>query len=547
MSRNERFKLVAYTIGIVITAPFIGDMLVRAWGADTPAYRLLSELLPLLGLPPAPEGIVAVASFGLGLYLALLTLYANDVRKRIQGVLLFGGTVIVLGVLGTAGIFFVYFDPMSQLNWAMFITGVGLGLAVEYPNLTRMDFSKSQLGYARSTSGRSITFNNATIALYVIMFGVLGGGLAQTVLNEALSVLDVVVVAIFLALLYWFLGHRSEHEYQVLGPEQSGKSMFQLGLFLERTQRWKDQPVRTSPNPSPGMRDLITQLQDYDPVEDGWPTTSNELNELGLVQIWFEYTAGDKFPIHVVMGAIDHAGQHLKDIAQTLQPDKGMPMTDGGTSPGESPREDAESAQFSGSSVSEEELPVADEVGETTATDDLEDSEPEVSGVIDEFEEEEISVSMTEFLERVTTADTLILLLDCERIKDPGASDAFADPRLHADELDTIVQHTDDRTVFLVGAKADYYLDEFFVKYGFEGSAEEDPELFDAFRDFVTHHLQQDEMVEALMQDAQVDTVHPVYFKTQEVDGRLVPELDAQNQLQGVGFGEVLDHLEAEL
>ena len=153
---------------------------------------------------------------------------------------------------------------------------------------------------------------------------------------------------------------------------------------------------------------------------------------------------------------------------------------------------------------------------------------------------------MDDFYSQVVGSDTLILLIDCERAVKPNDETAFNDASLQVDQLDTIVQNTTDRKVVLVATKADFLFDRFGYG-GYDYELAEDPEGFEEFRDFVTQELRSIDAIEYLIEDAQVSNIHPIFFVTRKHDGRRVPELDANGNLQGVGYDHVLELLEEEL
>lgn len=523
--------LLRYTVVILFTAPFIGWMLFRAWGPQTAAFELLRAFKTAVGLPAGVAGTEAIASFGLGLYFSLLAIFASDVRKRFQGILILAGSVIALAVMAYLGVLLPNLDPTRAINWAGLISGVILGSLIEYQTLGQVNPETSTLGHAKTETGKSVEFKNATYALFGVIAAIIIVGLVQAYVAGRLFPLDPIAVFAFVVVLYWFIGYNSSHTFQVLGPKQSGKSMFLLGLFLERVQRNSDQEMELPPNPNDGMKSMLSKLEGYDPEEDGWPTAANPVGERGLNRIWFGFTAGSMFPVHVVMSAIDHGGEHLRDIADRIRPNQ--PMTDGG--PGISEESDSSD--------------IYDYDDDSTTTDGS-DNGIELTEGLDLSQEddsdEDSAISMDEFYTQVVTTDTLILLIDCERAVRPDDKTAFNDASLQTDHLDTIVQNTTERKVVLVATKADFLFDRFRYN-GYDYELATDPDGFEDFRDFVTDELRSIDSIQYLIQDAQVSEIHPVFFVTKEHNGRRVPELDPNGNLQGVGYDRVLEVLEEEV
>lgn len=123
-------KLLVRFVLIVATAPVIGSMLARAWVPGNVLYEEGRALLTrVLGLP-GPAAVDLLAVFAGGLYLALLVLFAFDVKKRVQAVLLSLGTGLACGAVAVAGVFFPAL-ALTPLNGFSFLLGFAAGLTLE--------------------------------------------------------------------------------------------------------------------------------------------------------------------------------------------------------------------------------------------------------------------------------------------------------------------------------------------------------------------------------------------------------------------------------
>jgi hypothetical protein len=359
----------------------------------------------------------------------------------------------------------------------------------------------------------------------------------------------------------------------------------------------RERGIQTPPRPSEGMKRLVAQLHDYVPERDGWPTTANPVGERGLHRVWFEFVAGTLFPVNVRLTAIDHGGEHLTDLAERLRPtatdggkdtydyddwevvedaeeDEGQGMRDrlerfrrelqtmGGS--GDADGEAAAATPAADPEAVEEEPvddePALDEEGdpedddEAEAADDGErDEQTPLLGRVrrdgdtassDVTSETGAALSLDDFYEAVIDADTLVLLIDCERLVGAELAGAFTDPSPKVGALDTIVQETENRRVLLVATKADHLFEEFDYG-GYNYDLVDDVRGYAAFRRFVTERLREDQSVEYLLQDAGVSQVYPVYFTTRQHAGRRIPDVDEHGHPERVGFRQVLKQIEA--
>lgn len=617
---GEHRKLLQYAVVIVLTAPVISGMLTRAWGPERETYQLLLQLQELLLLTPGVPAMAAMAAFGLALFITVLAIFSMDVRKRFQGVLLSVGTLLVILQLAAANILVPSINPFDRLAAGGIILGVGLGLFLEWEQITTIDLGRSSVGHVCASNGHAIAFRRATRMVFLLVTAVIVWGLAQSYIAGVLQFFDPVASGAFVLMLSRFVEYDATHSFQVLGPKQAGKSMFLLGLYQQRRRAIEAGGIQTAPNPSPGMRSLLSRLSGYDPAIDGWPTAANPVGERGLRRIWFSFTANRMFPVELTLTAIDHGGEHLRDIAERLRPetlvtdggeedvaDSGVSSfdlrdrlrslqsdDDDGEADAGSSRDVEEMADGEDQSTDEADEAATDDADGSTTTraaalralgrsptrpsdgsaDPSADDSPDGSaaaangdaaagsitsrirstfgdrgdddGAAPEtppVEDDATIVTMDQFFTEVTTADTLIMLIDCERIIATEDGTAFNDTDLHIEEFDTIVQSADGPEVILVATKADFLFSDFDYG-GYNYDLSDDPAAMREFREYITDTLRRDDSISYLIADAGVDAIYPVFFVTTEVDGQRLPELDKNGRPIGVGFDEVLSLLE---
>lgn len=194
----------------------------------------------------------------------------------------------------------------------------------------------------------------------------------------------------------------------------------------------------------------------------------------------FEVISGSYFPRRLELRAMDYAGQHLGRIAELFG--------DGGI-------------------------------------DDAQDTVPQTVA------------------NNVLGADTLVFLLDVERLVFPGEFQAAGvtdeeNISWGLEQYGAILENTDASDIIVVATKCDILLDQGKVA----GLSSYDS--FDGFRDAVTGYLRSRPDVEQLLSMAGESTIHPVQFATEKRDEQYIPALD-DGTLVPVGYDHLINEIRA--
>ncbi|MFB6186427.1 MAG: hypothetical protein ABEI86_06120 [Halobacteriaceae archaeon] len=166
---------------------------------------------------------------------------------------------------------------------------------------------------------------------------------------------------------------------------------------------------------------------------------------------------------------------------------------------------------------------------------------------------------------------TLIFLLDCDRIMNPeefssndhveGKQDKVVDDTSENDsdlaiqEMEEIVSDVKPDDVILVASKADYLIDRFKEAKPHDYAPHEPGADYAEFTEFVTEGFRNNRHFQRLMNTTGADTIHPVYFETEERNGQNVPRVAENNllpeaggnDLQPVGFERVINQIKRSL
>lgn len=144
----------------------------------------------------------------------------------------------------------------------------------------------------------------------------------------------------------------------------------------------------------------------------------------------------------------------------------------------------------------------------------------------------------------VEDADTLLVILDVERLVYPGAfqEEGVTDRQNVSWGLEyygTILEETTHDDVVVVATKCDILIDQGYV------ATPSEYQSFEAFREAITEYLGSRPDVTELFGLANESEIHPVYFQTKVQDREYVPALDDRNNLIPVGYAELVDELSA--
>ncbi len=308
---REPRELALRFLMIATTAPVIGWMFARGWVPGNSIYDQGRALLVgLLGVP-STDATKLFVLFGFGVYLGLLTLLTIDVKKRVQAMLLWIGTLFALAVVASVG-WVIPRVELTQLNVVGFVLGVVAGLVVELDQLRAISLRASSFRRPTLSGGDLPEFRYAASLLFVLLAVVVVATLGQVVLAGTVQVVDPIATVVFLVGAVQFVGYESETNYITLGPERSGKSMLMLGLCLTLL---RDEEMH--PDPNGYLRSSLERASNLQPGTETWPIPSTGNDELEAAS--FEVIAGYYFPRRLELTALDYAGQHLARIADLMQ------------------------------------------------------------------------------------------------------------------------------------------------------------------------------------------------------------------------------------
>lgn len=345
MSRRE-ILLRSTEVGVL--SILMGAILASVWRDDIYAEATNVEEMLLREIPAISSGGIQVASmFGLGLFFTWALLYAQDIRKHLQGYIILVGSVLALGMMAWFDTFLPQMEPTIQ-NGAALICGVGIGLASEMfetrfhdqtPALLELDLKKSRFGHAvrKDGSGSDAEFPVAARGLYMLVVSIVvvaNVALIAAAADPAIIAATLVVGGLFgwrfHKLIYLDDPPQKDHDVEIIGPRGSGKTLFLYGLYLtvntddtkfelgKPNQKWSDQTIEIRTNKT---------------EENPWGATSTN----HPVYYEFEFTSVEGFYERIKISLTDFPGGWVDTLSYRLEQEQSgtssseAVATDGGT------------------------------------------------------------------------------------------------------------------------------------------------------------------------------------------------------------------------
>jgi hypothetical protein len=468
---REKVQLVLYLAVIVVFAGLLSPMLGEAWQRGGLPRRLFYAL-DTFGF-----GLEAAATFLMGLFFGSLLLMIYDSKKRLQGVLLFGGSLLGIVLLSSQGLLLPNIDLGSTVSWLVLglLVGVVLGggrqllsargeQAVELRRASKtvfymltllvvVGFLEYHLSYPvpiQFTPDGPLVTTDATRS-----FGI-NGDVQRIAFNAAL-------VTGFVVVTKRFVQYDARKDFLVLGPPASGKSLLLVGAYLEALERYSGDDEATTPlNPSQDLMNLVGQL---DRQQDGWFLSATRQPELEVLN--FQYVYGSVFPMNIQLSGLDYAGEWLEEIPDVM---------------------------------------------------------------LGTRDESEMPTTLARVHEAVERADTLLLLIDCERYVN--------DESLEIEPYFEILQAADSKDITLVASKADVLAERFREEKGLNAE-----QYYEDFKQFTNDRLRTNQTIQSLVAQSAGTEIHPVFYQTRINDeGERVPMRNS-GSVATVGFDELLERL----
>jgi len=316
---EEKLKLVVYfSVMAVLTAP-----LSSLWGTAWREGHIIRSVIGLRKL--VGFSLEQVSVFGFGIFLGLLLLMSIDPKKRWQAALLWLGMLIALFGLQSMGLFLPKVDLVASWKWLALgiVAGVVAGGGRRLTNIDTaeaFEFRRASKGvYGLVLSFTVIAFFEVHVA-YPELFTVSRSGITLALpsnpsvgINQADLLSNAVVSFLFVVTTRQFVKYDAEKDFFVLGPRESGKSLFLVGSYLEALERSQNQDTHT---PMKQSEDLMAMVEELDRDASDWVIESTGRGE--VKRLSFQYVYGSVFPTNIRLSGADYAGEYLNRLPDAL-------------------------------------------------------------------------------------------------------------------------------------------------------------------------------------------------------------------------------------
>jgi hypothetical protein len=254
----------------------------------------------------------------LGLYMAFLTLMTIDQKKRVQAVLLWTATLLTLFGLAAMSVFLPNVSPIQNSPWLLggFVIGVALGGGEQLTDIA----DGHAIEFRRASRGVYYMIAAATVVMFLELhleypnFLVASGGPQFYLRINATGIVpDALTSGVFLFVINQFIKYDADHDFFILGPRESGKSLFLIGAYLEAMERLPENQASTPLNPSP---DLISYIEQLERRDAEWIVEATGRGEINVLS--FQYVYGSVFPTNVQLSGIDYAGEYLERLPDAI-------------------------------------------------------------------------------------------------------------------------------------------------------------------------------------------------------------------------------------
>lgn len=260
---------------VAILTPFLMDIIARSWKTD-----LMQEISGAIKTID-PSGISVIINIIIGFYIGSIILLFIDRYKRAQAVILSIGIFII----------FVYMSINFGIVWNVLYIGLGILIGVF---LGSSNSKKLGRKYEFERSAKSVSL--ASILYVSIIFIILYASES----DSSGFIKDSIIILTFSYFFGEVMNYRAKGpKIFVLGPQQSGKTVFLAGCYMK--------VLNTTEIPPRASNDLIDLTEELH--KGTWPSRTGDIRNYE-----FTFEVGKIFPKETTLRTIDYPGVYLENI-----------------------------------------------------------------------------------------------------------------------------------------------------------------------------------------------------------------------------------------
>lgn len=532
---SENRKFFAIFAVVVVTGISNTHMLLRGW--YNPGVTPIRTLFELVGEDVANPGYPAGAIL-YGLLGGLLILLFIDTYKKFQAFVITVASAIPIAVVLVRGISLPAGSMLAisaLLGVISFIISFVLGGGLK---LFRSTDSENILRFDRANTG--ITLFIALILIvgfidayvnYVVLIENPERSVAITDLFYDTSLVnilrDIIAIPIFISSLYLFIGYEDDSSFAILGPSEVGKSnsIVVFEYLLDTADNLVG--LRESVNHILG-KSIKSEILDqnfpaeysYTKLLEGqWIPSTKVTSEL-----YMQVKYGVLFKRILHIRSVDFTGEKFKYLYQDGYSPSTTDLTSTGT--------DNES---SGTDDDETEEGGDDDSSEKTKAAIIEDIKP-VYDICDKSDTILLLFNLESYKNKQSTGREEIELgfgdLASGSVTEEDDEDDKDIKNINYDVYKDIINNNADSTIYIIGTKADVYIDDFKADTGLHPHTHPDK-----FRQYIDRKVKTDHKVTGLFNNHNVKRhIYPVYIGNESNPDRPKNNFGGNTQLELFGY-----------
>lgn len=476
IEKEDEIYFLGSVILFLVLTPSLIEILTRPWLNNNILFQGIANMILFFDY----SGISKIINLIVGFYLANLLFLVVDEKKRFQTfILIIILLVFVFNVL-TGNLFL-------NVEWSLvwIIAGFAVGLFASVDDIKKEKnplraLLEHKKEFQRPSTNLTFVSLSIIIVSFVAYYTVLFLNRGMTPNNGFFK--DLAIVIIFGIFFTKFMKYEiKSSSILVLGPKDSGKSLFIAGAYLNALEVGGNVKI----SPSEKLIDLIDEMQNK-----GWVRRTSTFEEYS-----FNYRHGTLFPRDVQFNTCDYPGPYLTGLYEFMK---------------------------------NQEIPKGNSEDIETNSENLFFS--------DESNSKEIFLTLEN---RIKDCDKLIFLIDGSkypRFTDMGIKDYlkilkfFNDNRIHKD-------------YYIVVTKCDLFFDAYTDKQKLDKIIIES-ESYDDFRNFINSLFLENIAMKPLLMDTNCEFVFPVLYYTVLEDGNPIPVRDRHgNIMPPFGYSPLINYL----
>ncbi len=476
VEREDEIYFLGSVLLFLILTPSLIEIVTRPWLTNNILFRSIANVIWFFDY----SGISKIINLTVGFYVASMLFLVMDEKKRFQ-------TFVLIAILFVFVLYVLTGNLFPNVKWSLIwiIAGFAVGLFASVDDIQKEKnpiraLLENKKEFQRPS--KNLTFISLSIITisFVAYYTVLLLNRGITSNNSFFK--DLAIVTIFGIFFTKFMKYEIDSSnILILGPKESGKSLFLAGAYLNALEVGGNVKI----SPSEKLIDLIDEMQNK-----GWVRRTSTFEEYS-----FNYRSGTLFPRDIQFNTCDYPGPYLTGLYEFMK---------------------------------NHEIPKSNSEDIDTSSENL------------FFSDESNSKEIFKTLEnRIKKCDKLIFLIDGNKypkFTDMGIKD-------YQKLLKYFNENHIYKDYYIVVTKCDLFFDDYTEKQKIDKTIIES-ESYDDFKNFINGLFLENIAMKPLLMDTNCKFVFPVLYYTVLEDENRIPIRDRYgNIMPPFGYDPLINYL----